>query len=368
MPSHTELDALRAASEMDATPGNISRLCSKFGAAGRWAFTQLALREKADTKFTNSRAMLFTREALEQATHERIAAYHASKFPEGVTVADLTVGIGGDLLALARRGPTVGFDTSVERLDYAFHNLTLERLRSDLRLADCLESAWDFEYAFADPARRVEGVRTLDPGAFSPDPKVLAERMANLKLGGIKLSPMLDDAMLAKLGPRLEFISLGRECREALVWTGSEAQAGRYAVHIESGSSIAAKPVPEELAAPLEYLFEADPAAIRAHALGAFGLAGLGSSHGYLTGPKLIASPWLIPYKVLYHGKADLKTTGRALAELGAAIPELKQRGIKQDLSAIRRSLTHHGTRATLLAIWPVAQSLRHTILERPEA
>jgi hypothetical protein len=365
LPNPTELEALKAAADLEATPGNISRLCSRYGDAGRWAFTQIALREKGLTKFAHAPEMFFTREALEQASHELVAAYHASQFPTGALVADLTTGIGGDLLALARRGPTIGYDISVERMDYALHNLGVERLKSELRHGDALQSEWDFEYAFADPARRVEGVRTLDPGSFSPDPRILSQRMAGLRKGGIKLSPMLDDGVLEGMGPRLEFISLGRECREALVWLGREVVPGREAVHLESGQRLKAGPPPPQVEEPGEYFYEADSSAIRAHALGSLGLSALGASNGYLTGSTLVTSPWVTGFRVLYHGKADLKSTARVLTELGSAIPELKQRGIKQDLAAIRRSLTHQGRRITYLAIWPVGPSLRHTILER---
>ena len=81
-----------------------------------------------------------------------------------------------------------------ERLEYAEWNLGVNGIVLDLRLKDCLEDEWDFEYAMADPARRVAGRRTLDPDDFSPNPRLLAERMAGLRLGLMKLSPLLPTA------------------------------------------------------------------------------------------------------------------------------------------------------------------------------
>src|SRR5207237_4747837 len=71
---------------------------------------QIELRERAREKFSLAERMFFTRKGLEQATDERLAAYKASRFPSGMRVADLCCGLGGDLLALAGRGPAQGVD------------------------------------------------------------------------------------------------------------------------------------------------------------------------------------------------------------------------------------------------------------------
>lgn len=303
------------------------------------------------------------REALEQATHERVAAYHASLFPDGALVADMTAGIGADLIALAARGPVVGFELDAERAEYARHNLDVYGLEGEVRVQDSLAAAPP-EYAFADPARRVEGRRTLKLDEFSPDPRVITERFRGLALGVMKLSPMLRDDDLESLGVGLEFLSFGDECREALVLAGREAKPGRWAVHIETGARIEAKDPTASTDTPEEFLFDADPAAVRAHALGALNLTSLGDSNGYLTGPEWVGSPWLRTYRVLHHGKADAKTTKAALRSLEAGTPELKQRGAGLDLIRERKAYAMDGKRAVSLVIWPVGRSLRHTIVE----
>jgi hypothetical protein len=312
--------------------------------------------------------MLFTREGLEMASSEAAAAYHASQFPAGSLVADLTVGIGADLIALAQRGPAIGYELDPEKADYARHNLF--DLKAEIRTEDCLSASWDFDYAFADPSRRVGGRRTRNLAEFSPSPIELASRMASLQLGGIKLSPMLADAELSSLGPRLEFLSHEGECKEALVWTGEKAVAGRFAVQAQSREVLEAHEVSSAVDQPRQYLFEADPAAIRAHALGSlcsrFSLECLGDSNGYLTGPEPIASPWLKIYRIVWTGRADLKGTNEALRNLQADRPILKQRGAGLDLESMRKQLKSHGKRELLLAIWPVGSSLRHTLLEKP--
>jgi hypothetical protein len=380
IPSNASL-ALERSRDLAPTPGNLTKVAREVGdEAARWAFGQWELRKRGRNKFARAEEMLFVREALEQATHERVAAYHASLFPKDALVADMTTGIGADLLALAARGPVVGFELDPERAAYAQHNLAVYGLTGEVRVENSLEGSADapsvsgsralsppekaLRYAFADPARRVEGRRTLKLEEFSPDPRVLAERFQTLALGVMKLSPMLRDDDLESLGAGLEFISFGDECREALILAGTEARSGRWAVHIESGERIAAQDPHAATDQPDAFLFDADPAAVRAHALGAFGLAGLGDSNGYLTGPEFAASPWFRTYRVLYHGKADTKTTKAALRDLQAATPELKQRGAGLDLVKERKVYAMDGRRPVSLVIWPLGRSLRHTIVE----
>lgn len=359
--------ALGLAQGLKPSAGNIDRVAratsSKLAA---WAFLQWELRAKAAAKeLPNAEHMLLTREALEQASHFRVAQYHASLFPNDVLVADLTCGVGSDLLALAKHGQSRGYEIDPERLEYAEWNLRMNGIMADLRLEDSLAARWEFEYALADPARRVEGRRTLDPEDFSPNPRALAERMAGLRLGLMKLSPLLPDAFLEGLGPRLEFVSLGGECREALVHCGSEASGGRFAVHVETGERLAAREV-SVVEEPLEFFYEADPAAIRAHALGSVdGVVGLGDSNGYLTSGEEVPSAWLTAYRVLASGPFDLKSVRRRAGELGAGAVVVKSRAPGMDVVKLGKALKGDGKMPLIVALYLLGRSVRYAVLER---
>lgn len=360
-------EALNRSEGQAPTANNLTRVARATSQeAASWAFTQWSLRKRAVAKgFPRPSEMLFTQEALEQASHFEVARYHASRFPTGALVADLTSGIGSDLLALAERGPVIGFELDSERLEFARHNLAVNGFEADLRNQDCLAAQWDFDYAFADPSRRVQGRRTLSPEDFQPNPNTLSEKMFGLRLGQMKLSPLLQDDYLTSLGPGLAFISYAGECREALVGCGSDAIPGRCAVKLETAERLPSGDWLGTVEEPRAYLYEADPAAIRAHCLSSFGMAGLGDSNGYLTSDEAVQSTWLTGYKVLESVRFDLKTARGMLKTAGIGKVVVKSRVSGLDVVRIGKDLRGTKKQEGIVALYPVGKSVRLTLVER---
>lgn len=350
--------ALEAAKGLSPTPKNLERLRAKFGEVGPWAILQWELRARAAAKFADADNMLFQREALEMATHEAVAKWHASHYPNGEPVADLTAGIGGDLRELVKRGPAVGYELDPELAEYAQHNSGAKVI-----LGDSLACARGAEYVWADPGRRSGGARTFDPARFAPNPQTVLDAFPEAALLGMKLSPMLRDDYLESLGGRLDFVSFGGECREVCLWRPG---SGRFAVLLPDGLELPSTDPPRAAEEPGRYLYEADPAAIRAHALGGFGLRALGSTPGYLTGDELIASPWLKAYRVLWHGRPDFAHLRSELRRLNAKTPELKQRGAGYELADVRKKLKCEGDRPLIVAFWAGTPKIHAAILEMP--
>lgn len=364
------MEALALAQGKPPTAANIrsvAEVVSPEDAA--WAFTQWELRERARAKFPDAERMLFTREALEQATPAAVARYHASMFPRGALVADLTAGIGGDLMALAERGPVVAFESDEERATYAEWNAGLPVRRDDAMAAE-----WQWEYAFCDPSRRRAGRRLSEPEDFSPNPVEVARRMSGLRLGGIKLSPMLSDAFLRNLGDSIEFVSHRGECVEALIWIGTEAKPGRYAVQIAAGGAVSRLDASQTLPARRDaaaFVFDADPSAVRAHALGALcaehGLHPLADSVGYLTGEQAAASPWLRGYRVLADAPARERAVREAARRLAARVAEVKSRvPDTQRFGWVARVV--EGERRVTAVLYPRERSVRVLLAEPLDA
>lgn len=370
--------ALDAARGLPPSASYLDRLSRRHGAeAARWAFEQWELRTRARTKFARAEAMLFDRDGLEMATHEELAWVHSMTFPAGEAAADLTCGIGADLIALARSRPAVGFEVDPLRAAMARHNLAVHGLVADIRLESCLEASWDFAYAVADPSRRKAGRRVLEAGDYDPPLDTLSSRMRGLKGGSIKVSPMLKDETLGQHGDWVEFVSFGGECREAIVRFGPRAKGSPsgevLAFHAETSTWLTGQAEPEpSVEAPLKYVFEADPAAIRAHSLGTLGecleAVPLGNSNGYLTGSEPASDPggraFSRAFEVVGHGRADAKRIRQDLRKLGASVEAVKVRGVKEEPRAWLDKLKSEGPRRLLLILYPVGKSVRYALIE----
>ena len=156
---------------------------------------QTLLRRKAADKFSKASAMLFIREALEQATHRQVAAHRAGRFQSLHRVIDLGCGIGGDSLALASVVKRVmAVDLDPVRLKFASHNAAVYNFPESIKLilADARQLPLNLsstDAIFADPARRdAQGKRTVDPGNYHPSLDILMTIYAHHPLG-VKVAP-----------------------------------------------------------------------------------------------------------------------------------------------------------------------------------
>jgi hypothetical protein len=368
MPFEGYLEALALSEELGPGATQIAKVAKQTSPeAARWAFLQKELRGRAATKFEGAARMFFTREALEQATNEHVAAYHASHFPVGSVVVDMTCGIGADLMALARRGPAVGIELDGERAWCAAANLAANRLSGLVARGDSLGCLrYEIDYVMVDPARRVNGRRSLDLNEFSPNPFVVRDLIAGCRRAVMKLSPMVSDTDLALLGAQVEFVSSGGECREALVVIGSESVPGREAVHLESGERLGGRPIFATTESPKVFLYDLDPAAVRVGASGTleekFGLTGISGASGYMTSDQWVESPWLRGYEVRAAGSFDLKRIRGLLRSLDARIFEVKSRAGGLDTSILMNKLRCEGSQALSLILWHHANSVKFAL------
>lgn len=356
---------LAEAEHLPTTAKNIGKLGDQYSPEyARWAFGQWELRRKAVEKFPRAMKMQFTRAGLEMATHSRIAAYHASLFPVGVEVLDATCGIGSDLVALAARGPVIGVDLDRDHVECARFNLEMFGFAGKVARQDAMEVlAKKWEYIFCDPARRDDTQRVIDPDDYLPPVWEVVDALRECKLGVLKLSPMLRDEFLKSLGGDIQFVSFGRECREALVIFPGVQNVS--AVHIESGEEVAATPLAGNLDEPGGYLYEADPALIRAHALGVLGMPGVGDSNGYLTSDKWVESPWLRGYEVLWNGPWRIRMVKEALLEGNWRVDAVKKRGVQIEPTTVIRQVEVDEGRPVQLVLYPVGKRVCASLVRR---
>jgi SAM-dependent methyltransferase len=328
------------------------------------------LRGEAAAKFPFAEKLYFTRPALEQATSYPISTYRAGRLAAFSPLFDLGCSVGGDTVALAgnpapsmrgtARLQVTGIDMDPLRLAMARANL--ESLGLEARAA-CLQA--DLRQAlpiaippnaalFFDPARREQsgaGRRAFSVRHYQPPLSVVQRWLHHCPALAVKISPGVDLAELAGLEntpggpPEVEFISLGGELKEAVLWFGPLKTAPRRATLLERGSAASAGAIhilsglpddvpgaePLPLSEPQAYLYEPDPAVIRAGLVGTLGrrlgAAQLDPDIAYLTAPDLQSTPFARAWAIETWLPFSLKRLRTALRERHVGRATVKKRG-----------------------------------------
>jgi hypothetical protein len=298
------------------------------------------LRRKAVSKVDDPGAWLLTDSALQQATPAPVARLRARRFA-GRAVHDVTCSVGVDLAALvATADRCVGSDLDPVRLAMARHNVP----GATLVRADALHPVTRGTAVFADPARRDStGRRTWRPADFLPPLDGLARAWPGADLA-VKCAPGMDFGVLPWPG-EVELVSLEGHVREACVWTGSLATAGRRATVLRSGSPewtvTDAEPDDCPVREPGEWLVDPDGAVVRAGLVRQYaarhGLGQLDERIAYLTGDE--PPPGTRAFRVLEHGHYSEKALRQTLRRRAIGRLEILVRGLDVDPNTLRPRL-----------------------------
>ncbi len=351
------------------------------------------LRRRAHAKFGElADSLFFTEEALEQSTAQAVAEHRAAWINGRALpgpLLDLGCGIGGDLLALARRRTVVAYERDPLRLAFARANVEAAGLSAqvEFRQADWTATAGRDTLstsrfgptvaAFVDPARRVDGRRVFRLADLLPPIDAVLPLRERVALIGVKVMPGVADDDVAALPDdpgrwRVEFVSHERTCKEAVLWWQRdfvEDVPARWAsVHGRDGvwrriSSVGEAPPLGDLRAG-QLLYEPDPAVIRA---GAFAeLCTRLNAHlfdpqiAYLVADEGAASPSAASRKALpfvqvfrileIHG-FGLKRLNAHLRALDVGRVELKKRGAPIEPETLRPRLKLKGSRDAVVLL-----------------
>lgn len=296
--------------------------------------TTLRLRKRAVAKFPRFAGdMLFTAAGLEQASHPLTRHYRA-RLIESASVLDICCGIGGDSLAMAAAGKQVlGLDTDPVRIAIARHNAVAMGLSAAFRVADAARPLpQGFNCIYFDPGRRdQQGRRIRHVERYQPPLSFVRDWQANEII--VKLSPAVDLQQLAAYGGQVEFVSVKGQLIEALLWLQRPPALPRATLladdgarHLDRGST-----VDTSITAPRAWLFEPDPAVLRAGLVKdlaqELGAAMLDETIAYLTTDARVETPWGRSWQIFDWMPFQLKRLRRYLMARGVGRVTVKKRG-----------------------------------------
>lgn len=335
-------------------------------ALAKAALDTVLLRQRAKAKFAAADRMYFTREALEQASGDAVAAYRAAGLAAFGTVADLCCGIGGDTVAFAAAGLTV-HAVELDPLRAAMTAANAAALgvteRVAVHEADALTvSLPDVRAAFADPNRRTDGKRHLAPEAYTPSLSALLGRFEPGFPLAVKVAPGVDRNDVATLGAEAEFISVGGEMKECVLWFGALRSAAWRATVLPSGATLAAVDDPDPPGAPAEvgaFVYDPDPAVVRAGLTGVLaeqlGLSPFDWQVATLTGPEEVRSPFVTAYRVEHSDRFHAGRLRDYLRDLGVGRVTMVKRGSMLDADDVTRKLKLSGSEHRFVILTRVA-------------
>ena len=325
------VDALAEAT-LQADPGSLPAATAlrRNWAAGQAAaaLSQVALRRGAVAKFGEAAGAALLHPgrpgAGDPRRRRRGGAPDASATPAPTHVVDLGCGIGADALAFAAAGlgvVAVEFDPATAVLAAANLGDAGRVVAGDaVDLADGLLA--DGAAVFADPARRTSSGRTWRVADLTPSWEFVTGLLVG-RVGCIKAAPGLPSTALPD-SVATTWVSHRGDLVEASLWSGPWAAGSRTAVLLPSGEELDAG---ERRDPPVgsvgRYLYEPDPAVIRAGALAA--LAELLDARSpqagiaYLFADTLRPTPFATAFEVLDELPFDERVCGtgcgsRALA------------------------------------------------------
>ena len=294
----------------------LRKLCSPEQALAAWELVQL--RTRAVAKFgVSAECMFFTREALEQASSMLAAEYHARRFTESgcENVIEVGCGIGADTLVFARTKIRVtAYEIDPERALFIQANVDVLGLGEFAKVvpSDGLPHLSGAQGIWIDPARRTNAKRVSDPESYTPPLSVVNSfAKGDCVLWGVKIAPSVRHELASIYNCDLEFVSDSGECKEGILWGGKTAGEGIpsvSAVVLTGERVVRVSHVIEGVRTSVidsgkSYLFEPDPAVIRAHLVEDLGVQlqarPIDPRVAYLVGHTAFFTPLAVTYEII---------------------------------------------------------------------
>nr|WP_165799787.1 class I SAM-dependent methyltransferase [Mycolicibacterium tusciae] len=338
----------------DATlVADIATARKRFGEWSAVLVETTLLRRRAAAKFDDPGDWLFTDEALQQATAQRVAVHRARRL-SGAVVHDATCSVGTELAALRNcAAALVGSDLDPVRLAMARNNV----VDVDVCRADALRPITASGVVLLDPARRSGGRRRFDPRDYTPGLDALLDVYRDRDIA-VKCAPGIDFDGIKQLGftGEIEVTSVGGGVREACLWSTGLAAPGvtRRASMLDTGEEITDADPDDCTVAPAgRWIVDPDGAVVRAGLVRHYGarhdLWQLDAEIAYLSGDRLPTG--VRGFEVLEELGYSERRLRQALSGRDVGAAEILVRGVDVDPDALRQRLRLRGTQAVSVVI-----------------
>ncbi|MCU0878631.1 MAG: hypothetical protein MUF06_12670 [Pirellulaceae bacterium] len=349
-------------------------------ARAKLVLEQAALRLRARDKFSRAEQMFFTRQALEQATDERVAAEKAARFPGEAAVADLCCGIGGDLVALAERSTATGIDLSPSLAILAEANLAAYARHGSRAIARSAESVDLTGYAawHIDPDRRPRALRTTKIDLGEPPLETLERMLAANPEAAIKLAPAAEVPPSWAASSEQQWLGSRGECRQLVAWFGGLARhPGCHSATIVDarggprtivGSPATTFPVASRIG---RFLYEPHSAVLAARLVATLcadhAWEAVSAQTAYLTSDRLIDEPACKSFEVHDVLPLDRRQLRAHFRERHIGRLEVKKRGVDLDPERLRKEVSAEGDESATLLICPIDGRVQAIVARRTE-
>jgi SAM-dependent methyltransferase len=330
------------------------------------ALTQQALRVAGTAKFSRADQMLFTRAGLEQASSELTARHAARRFAGALVVADLCCGIGGNLTALAAARPggvTIGVDSDLVSLEFARHNAAVlaPAARLGFACADVRTVRLNrVDALLVDPARR-DAKGRLPAGRYLPALEWCIDLTGTVPRVAIKAAPGLRKKLVPP-GWEIEFVAVGRELKEAMLWSPALARTQTTATVLPDGDTLTCTDPAAHTTTPAppgEYLFDPNPAVTRAGLVaklaGMLGAWQIDPMIAFLSADEPKFTPFARTLRVIESAPWHERRFAARLRDLGIGTADIRRRGLAGDVAQIHRRLGLRGPGAAVVVLTRVS-------------
>jgi len=201
---------------------------------------------------------------------------------------------------------------------------------------------------FIDPARRAGG-RRLRTGDSEPPLDWCLALAGQVPRVGIKAAPGLPHEAVPP-GWELEFISIGRDLKEAVTWSPALATAATRATVLPGGHTLTRAPGgPVPVRPPGGFLLDPNPAVTRAGLVEdlarSAGAWKIDDQIAFLSADAPVRTPFTRTLRVIDSAPWDQRRLPARLRALDIGAADIRRRGLAGDVDSLHRRLRLSGSR-----------------------